>query len=180
MVSISSRGLILMTGCELSLFVAKGFVGVRCVPTRRTSNFGTGPILVANRTAATGMRLFVSMVSASPELLFGGERWLSNVVVFGLAALLTSDAAMFVGLVTPSSIESALLFFGAALSDGSVPPSLTFFQIRGGDLRVFCFSTVMEESRVWGFGLHPPRLRCFRWHCCYCFDVWIRRRSCCG
>jgi hypothetical protein len=44
---------------------------------------------------------------------------------------------MFVGLVTPSRIELALLFFGAASSNGLVPPSSTFFRIRGGDLRVF-------------------------------------------
>jgi hypothetical protein len=105
---------------------------------------------VANRTAATGN--IVSMVSASPELLFGGERWLSNIVVFGLAALLSSDAAMLVGLATPSR-------FGAASSDGSVLPLSTFFRIRGGDLRVFFFSTVTEESRVWvisGLGFIPP------------------------
>ena len=147
MLSISAWPLFSTTGCDLSssivtnsfdevkddtevvLFVAEGFVGGSCVPSERTSNFGTGLILAANRTRATGVRIFVSMVSALSELLFGSERWLSNVVVLGLAALLSSDAAMFEGLATPSRIESALLFLGAALSDGSVPPSSTVYAV---------------------------------------------------
>jgi hypothetical protein len=113
------------------------------------------------------MRIAVSMVRTSSELLCGGERWLTDFVVLGLAALLLSDAAVFEGLGTPSRIEAALLFSCAALSDGSVTPSSTD-RLCGGDLREFFFSTVKEESRVWvisGLG-SPPPLRCFRWQGC--------------
>ena len=72
------------------------------------------------------------MVQLLSELLCAGERWLTDSVGVGLTA---SDAAML------------------------VPPSSTFFRIRGGDLRVFFSSTVTEESRVWvitGLGFDPP------------------------
>ncbi len=48
----------------------------------------------------------------------------------------------------PSRIEAALLSSGAASSDGSVTPSWTNLS-RGGNLRVFFFSALSEESRDW-------------------------------
>ena len=65
------------------------------------------------------------MVPTSSELLCGGDWWLTDLVVLGFAALLWSDAAMFEGLVMSSRIKAALMFSGAASSDGSVTPSLT-------------------------------------------------------
>ena len=85
MLSISSWRLVLTTSCkllssivtnsfdeikvdtEVVLFVAEGFVGGSCVPSERTSNWGTGPILAANRARAAGVQIFVSMVSASSD-----------------------------------------------------------------------------------------------------------------
>ncbi len=61
---------------------------------------------------------------------------------------MSSDAAAFEGLAMPSRIEAALLSSGAASPDGLVTPSWTNLS-RGGDLRVFFFSALSEESRDW-------------------------------
>ena len=97
------------------------------------------------------MRNAVSMVLTSSELSRGGNfsaRLLTDFVVLVIAALLSSDAATFKGLAMPSRIKAALLSSGAALSDGSVTPSWTNLS-RGGNLRVFFFSALSEESRDW-------------------------------
>ncbi len=50
--------------------------------------------------------------------------------------------------MTPSRIEAALLSSSAASSDGLVTPSWTN-QSRGGNLRVFFFLALLEESPDW-------------------------------
>ncbi len=97
------------------------------------------------------MRNAVSMVPMSSELSRGGyfsARLLTDFVVLVIAASLSSDAAMFKGLATPSRIEAALLSSGAALSDGLVMPSWTNLS-RGSNLRVFFFLVLLEELSDW-------------------------------
>ena len=65
------------------------------------------------------------MVPTLSELLCGGDWWLTDLVVSGFAVLLSSDAAVLEGLTTPSRSKAALMFSGAASSDGSVTPSST-------------------------------------------------------
>ncbi len=103
------------------------------------------------RARAAGVRNVVSMVPTLSELSRGGDfsaRSLTDFIVLVIAALLSSDAAAFKGLAMPSRIEAVLLSSGAASSDGSVTPSWTNLS-RGGNLRVFFFSALLEESRDW-------------------------------
>jgi hypothetical protein len=97
------------------------------------------------------MRNAVLMVRTSSELSRGGDfsvRSLTDFVVLVISALLSSDAAAFEGSAMPSRIKAALLSSGAASSDGSVTPLWTNLS-RGGNLRVFFFSALLEELRDW-------------------------------
>ncbi len=97
------------------------------------------------------MRNAVSMVPTSSELSPGGDfsaRSLTDFVVLVIAALLSLDAATFEGSATPLRIEAALLSSGAASSDGLLTPSWTNLS-HGGNLCVFFFSALSEESRDW-------------------------------
>ncbi len=129
------------------------------------------------------MRNAVLMVPRSSELSRGGDfsaRLLTDFVVLVIAALLSSDAAVFKRSATPSRIEAVLLSSGAASSDGSVTPSWTNLS-RGGDLRVFFFLALSEESRDWvlsdlDFG---PPLAALGGMVVNVL-IWMRFRPCCG
>ncbi len=129
------------------------------------------------------MRNAVSMVPTLSELSRGGNfsvRSLTDFVVLVMAASLSSDAAAFEGSVTPSRIEAALLSSGAALSDGSVTPSWTNLS-RGGNLRVFFFLALSEESHDWvlsDLDLGPP-LAALGGMVVNVL-MWMRFRPCCG
>ncbi len=97
------------------------------------------------------MRNAVSIMPTLSELSRGGDfsaRSLTDFVVLVIAASLSSDAAVFEGLVTPLRIEAALLSSGAASSDGSVTPLWTNLSC-GGNLRVF-FSRLCRKNCVIG------------------------------
>ncbi len=97
------------------------------------------------------MRNAVLMVPTTSELSRGDDfsaRLLTDFVVLVIAASLSSDAATFEGLATPSRIKAALLSSGAASSDGLVMPSWTNLSC-GGNLSVFFISALSEESRDW-------------------------------
>ncbi len=123
------------------------------------------------------------MVLTSSELSRSGNfsaRSLTDFVVLVIAPLLSSDADAFEGSATPLRIKAALLSSGAALSDGSVTPSWTNLS-HGGNLRVFFFSALSEESRDWvlldlDFG---PPLAALGGMVVNVL-MWMRLRPCCG